>query len=522
MSPNPLAKTIMIQGTGSSAGKSFMVAAFCRILANKGYKVAPYKSQNMALNSFVTKDGHEIGTAQAMQAEASKIEPSVEMNPILLKPEGMRKSQIIVNGSVVTSMSATKYHDFKNQLKKVVEDSLYKLRLKNDYVIIEGAGSPVEMNLKANDIVNMFVAKLANAKVLIIGDIDKGGIFSSLIGTYDLLDPEEKSLVSGFIINKFRGDPALLGSGLDFIKNKTGISVLGVIPYDETIILKEEDSHLLESKVNGLKVRSPNCLVVGIIRLPYMSNFDEFVSLERRGDIDLRLVSTPEGVSSCHLLIIPGSKKTVKDLYWLRKKKLDQAILKRMELKLPLVAICGGYQMLSQWILDDHQIETEDSKVAGLGILNQITNFQKEKNLAQTKWSYFGEGGVFLNGLKNSECFTGYEIHFGTVEPLFEDLNQSSKILKKTDILGEKSIPFGFLGNSHKPILGTLIHGIFLNDIVTDTIINNIRKYYSLPTKENSSSAKDEKDCYDQLADLVGQNLKIEKIISETILSEKK
>jgi adenosylcobyric acid synthase len=333
------AKTLMIQGTASSVGKSIIVAGLCRIFRQDGFKVAPFKAQNMALNSFVTREGGEIGRAQAVQAEAAGIEPSVHMNPVLLKPEADNRSQVIVLGKVAKNMKANQYYSYTPNLLKIIEDSLNRLLSTYDIVVIEGAGSPAEINLKEREIVNMRVAKMANAPVLLAGDIDRGGVFASIIGTLELLTRQERDLIKGFIINKFRGDLKLLKPGLDILEKRTGKPVLGVIPYLRDIGIAQEDSVYLEerqtSSVNGT-------VDVAVIRLPHISNYDDFDPLEEQG-CTVRYVSNISELGNPDLLILPGTKSTIADLIHLQQQGLAQAIIHRAQSGTPVIGICGAY-----------------------------------------------------------------------------------------------------------------------------------------------------------------------------------
>ena len=401
------AKTLMIQGTASSVGKSVMVTALCRIFRQDGFKVAPFKAQNMALNSFVTREGGEIGRAQAVQAEAAGIEPSVDMNPVLLKPEAEAKSQVIVLGKVAKNLEASHYYDYTPHLLEVIEDSLNRLRSTYDIVVIEGAGSPAEINLKEREIVNMRVARMANAPVLLVGDIDRGGVFASIIGTLELLTQEERDLVKGLVINKFRGDLALLKPGVDFLEKRTDKPVLGVIPYFRGINIAQEDSVYLDEKP---MVSSNRGLNVAIIRLPHISNYDDFDPLEEM-DCTVRYISEPSELGNPDLIILPGTKSTIADLNYLRQQGLAQAVIQQAKASTPLIGICGGYQMLGKTINDPHKVESSESSVAGLGLLDIKTTFGQIKTTTQIGAKVVANKGLF-EGLKGVEI-TGYEIHMG-------------------------------------------------------------------------------------------------------------
>ncbi|MFC1942597.1 cobyric acid synthase, partial [Chloroflexota bacterium] len=354
------ARTLMIQGTASSAGKSIMVAALCRIFHQDGYRVAPFKSQNMALNSFVTAEGGEMGRAQVVQAEAAGLEPTVDMNPVLLKPTTDTGCQVIVMGKAVRTISASEYYRYTPSLLITIEDSLNRLRSAYDIVVIEGAGSPAEINLKEREIVNMRVAKMADSPVLLVGDIDRGGVFASLVGTLELLEEDEREIVKGLIINKFRGDPGLLKPGLDFLEKRTSKPVLGVVPYFRDIRIAQEDSVYLDERSEN---HATGDLDIAVIRLPHISNYDDFDPLEDEGGM-VRYVTQRFELGNPHIIIIPGTKSTVSDLQYLKHSGLANSILTHAKAGTPVVGICGGYQMLGQRILDPDEAESTEVEVS--------------------------------------------------------------------------------------------------------------------------------------------------------------
>ena len=499
------AKTIMIQGTASSVGKSIIVAALCRILHQDGYKVAPFKAQNMALNSFVTKEGGEIGRAQAVQAEAAGIEPSVTMNPILLKPEADAKSQIIVLGKVAKTLEARKYYQYASDLLKIIEDSLTKLRSIYDIVVIEGAGSPAEINLKEREIVNMRVAKIAGSPVILVGDIDRGGIFASLIGTLELLNDEERNLIKGIIINKFRGDIKLLKNGLDIIEERCNKPVLGVIPYFRDISIAQEDSVYLDDR----QINSTDTdLCVAVIRLPHISNYDDFDPLEQLG-CTVKYISKPSELNDPDLIIIPGTKSTISDLMYTKQCGLAQSIIDKYRTGTPILGVCGGYQMLGKSIKDPYQSESKHKSAAGLGLLDIETVFNREKKTTQVKAQVIGERGL-LSGMIGIEI-KGYEIHMGQT-------NNHSPVpaFKVTESPGKKEDYSDGALCSNGMILGTYIHGLFHNQDFSQAFLNNLRKMRNLPTITPNTINK--QDNYNKLAQLVRGNLdmsRIYKIIGE-------
>ena len=339
-----MAKAIMVQGTMSNSGKSFLTAGLCRVFMQDGYKVAPFKSQNMALNSYITKDGLEIGRAQAMQAEACGIEPAVEMNPILLKPTSQVGSQVIVNGEVRGNMKAMDYYRDKTKLRADVMEAYRRLDQEYEIIVIEGAGSPAEINLKDNDIVNMGMAKMAKAPVLLVGDIDRGGVFAALYGTVKLLEEEEQQMIKGLVINKFRGDVEILRPGLRMIEERLDIPVVGVVPM-ECLDIDDEDS--LSDRLT--RTRKGAGVDIAVIHLPHISNFTDFAVFERMEGVSLRYVHTPGMLGNPDLILLPGTKNTMDDLQWLRESGMETLILRQAERKIPVVGICGGFQMLGKF-----------------------------------------------------------------------------------------------------------------------------------------------------------------------------
>jgi adenosylcobyric acid synthase len=507
------AAVIMIQGTASSVGKSLITTALCRLYRKRGLKVAPFKAQNMALNSAVTWEGHEIGRAQAAQAEACGVRGSSLMNPVLLKPEGERRSQVIVRGKSWGSMQAAEYHQIKPQLRGLILESLEELRSQFDLVVIEGAGSPAEINLKDHDIVNMFVARSLEAPVLLVGDIDRGGVFAALVGTMELLTPEERRLVAGFVINKFRGDPALLGTGLDFLKQKTGVNTLGVIPFKRDHRLAEEDSLSLEEVPRRWKRRGGQPRIA-IVQLPRISNFDEFSPLVRCPGLDVIFTSVPDDILGADLVILPGTKNTLEDLAWLRAQGLGKALEERLHKGLHkekpdhwILAICGGCQMLGEELDDRAGVETEGRQAPGLGILPVKTVFKPLKRTVQAEifpkesqkhlgdphgeqgWSWLHDvlwgplGGLGAksqvdrrDGEKNAPIevdlievdrkrpVRGYEIHAGQTSWTRGGREHDWGIFH-LNTLSPTEVPREWDGvmSSCAQVVGTMVHGLFEN-----------------------------------------------------------
>lgn len=490
-----MTKSIMIQGTGSSVGKSIIATALCRIFLQDGYKVCPFKAQNMALNSFVTKQGGEMGRAQVVQAQAAGIEPHVDMNPILLKPTTDRKAQVIVCGKPVGNMHVVKYHSYKKRAFKKVLDSFRRLKKHYDVIVIEGAGSPAEINLKKHDIVNMKIAQAAKAPVVLVGDIDKGGVFASFVGTLALLNKQERSRVKGFIINKFRGDKLLLKDGLSFLKRKTGKPVLGVVPYLKDIMIPEEDSVALENRAAdyGKRLTEGKKINIAVIKLPYISNFTDFDALENEPDVKLHYISDKGGLDSCDIIIIPGTKNTIKDLIWLKENGIADRIVSATNYQPStiLIGICGGYQMLGRTIYDRGRIESRRKEIEGLGLLPIVTEFKSNKTLSQTE-AIDIETGVKLKG---------YEIHHGRT--IF--LSQVNHLFKIKGARQAEGIRF-----KDGRICGTYLHGIFDNADFRRNFLNNSRMNLGLkPIVRKSRTFNTEKE-FDKLADLVRKNIDME------------
>lgn len=438
-----MSKKLMVLGTCSNAGKSLIAAGLCRILKNRGYKVAPYKSQNMALNSFITEDGLEMGRAQVVQAEAAGVKPDVRMNPILLKPNSDTGSQIILHGEVYGNYTAALYYEEKEFFEREAVKALEKLEKDFDYIIMEGAGSASEINLKSKDIVNMGLAKKVDAPVIIVGDIDRGGVFGALAGTMLLFDDEERELVKGVIINKFRGNIDILKPGLEMIEDIIQRPVLGVVPYME-VDIDDEDS--LSMKEKGSKVSGFIDIVV--IRTPRISNFTDFNAFEQFEGVGVRYVKSPREIGDPDMIIIPGTKSTMGDLKWLRETGMETRIQKHVSKGKPVFGICGGYQMLGQYLKDEHGVEG-GGEMKGIGLLPHSTKFSESKTRKSQIGKLANVNGIF-KGLSGME-YEGYEIHMG-ISPGFGN------------IINE--------GN----VYGTYIHGIFDRSEISTEIINSLMK----------------------------------------------
>jgi adenosylcobyric acid synthase len=449
------AKTIMLQGSSSSAGKSLLVAALCRIYARRGMCVAPYKSQNMSNNAAVCADGSEIGRAQALQAAAAGLAPTVDMNPILIKPEADSRSQIILMGRPWQTLAAKTYYEKKAILWESARASLDRLRSEYDLVIIEGAGSPVELNLKRGDIVNMAVARYAQSPVLLIGDIDRGGIFAQLLGTLWLLEPEERTLVRGLLVNKFRGDLSLFDDGIHILEQKGDVPVLGVIPYLKGLALPDEDAVSVET-ASSPALASVKQTDIAVLALPRIANFDDFDPLKAEPNVRLRYVKSVSELGNPHAIIIPGTKSTIADLDWLRQTGLADAVTRFGTDGGAVVGLCGGYQMLGKVILDPAHVESRLEQAAGLGLLSAQTNFLAEKATCQAR-AQIQHGNGWLETVAGL-WVEGYEIHMG------ETTVSGRNWLEVTERNRQPvHIPDGAASdNGH--IWGCYLHGIFGND----------------------------------------------------------
>lgn len=499
-----MAKKIMLQGTSSNVGKSIITTALCRIFYRQGYKTAPFKAQNMALNSFVTLWGHEIGRAQVAQAEAAGIPPIVQMNPVLLKPTGNQSSQVVLMGKPAGVYSAKDYHTKYSltALDKVKESLLY-LDEHFERVVIEGAGSPAEVNLKANDIVNMRVAKMANIPVLLVADIDRGGSIAAIVGTLELLEPEERALVKGVIINKFRGDINLLTPALDFIEQKTGKKVVGVIPAIDNLDIDEEDSVALEKRPY---LRNKE-LTITVIQTPKISNFTDFDALSREPDVALRFVKPGESIGYSDLVILPGSKNTLADLQYIKEEGYADELAALVAEGVPVIGICGGYQMLGEKLADPDGMEGSIKSMDGLNLLPMVTTMSREKMTHQVTFNV--PCLRFMGGTYEGQDLSGYEIHMGRTE--FEgDHIPNFMITKRShDVV---QIGDGGTGSQNR-VLGTYIHGIFDNDELRYFILNQLRINKGLPPLERTFKYRAHKEAaYNRLADIVESHLDMDYI----------
>jgi adenosylcobyric acid synthase len=474
---------ILVTGTTSDAGKSVLTAGLCRWLRREGVRVAPFKAQNMSLNSMVTADGAEIGRAQAMQAAAAGIEPEAAMNPVLLKPGGDQRSQVVLLGKPIAEVSALSYRQVKATLFETVLESLAELRSRFDVVICEGAGSPTEINLRATDIANMGLARAADLPVLVVGDIDRGGIFASMFGTLALLDPADQALIAGFVVNKFRGSVELLQPGLDMLHDLTGRPALGVLPWIPGLGLDVEDS--LGLPAAGEVRRGPGdpvaeSLRVAVVRLPLISNFTDMDALAVEPGVEVSFVDSAAAVEQADLVILPGTRATVADLNWLRRRGLHAALARRAAAGKPILGVCGGYQMLAEAI--DDEVESRAGQVTGLGLLPATVHFGAEKILRRPTARAYGHDVV------------AYEIHHGIVEP-------------------HGGEPF-LDGCRHRSVWGTTWHGVLENDGFRQAFLTEVaavagRNFVPAP---GSSFAAARQERLDALGDLVADHLDIDAV----------
>ncbi len=486
-------KCIMIQGTGSSVGKSVICAALLRILKQDGYRVAPFKAQNMALNSFATREGLEMGRAQVTQAQAAGVEPSVKMNPVLLKPTSDRRSQVVVNGKPIGNMTAMEYHTYKPELRRMIRETYDALESQVDFVVIEGAGSPAEINLREGDIVNMSMAQAADAPVLLVGDINLGGVFASLYGTVMLLTPEERARVKGTIINKFRGDVKILEPGLKMLEDLIRVPVAGVIPWTE-VELEDEDS--VTERFH--RVAGTGDVEIAVVRLPHISNFTDFQALSLAEGARVRYAEKPADLESADVVILPGTKNTIEDLLALRNRGMDAAVVRHARKGGLVMGVCGGYQMLANRLSDPLHVESRVTEVAGLGLLDMDVEFLPEKTTVQARGTIEG-GACWLSALEGATV-DGYEIHAGT------------------NFYGGGAVPWlrlssraGIDGvrNERGNVLGSYVHGLFDNGHLARAVVDCACAQKGFSARGGASLTMDQfrEREFDRLADIVRASL---------------
>ncbi|MCH1983631.1 cobyric acid synthase [Ruminococcus sp. OA3] len=495
-----MAKAIMVQGTMSNAGKSLLTAGLCRIFKQDGYRVAPFKSQNMALNSFITEEGLEMGRAQVMQAEAAGIRPSVLMNPILLKPTNETGSQVIVNGEVIGNMNARDYFAYKHELVPRVMEAFETLASENDIIVIEGAGSPAEINLKDDDIVNMGMARRAGAPVLLVGDIDRGGVFAQLIGTTILLDEEERSMVKGLIVNKFRGDKTILEPGLAMLEEKAGIPVVGVAPY---LNIEVEDEDSLTERFDGNQ--EVGVIDIAVIRVPRISNFTDFNPFESMPGVSLRYVQHVSELKKPDMIILPGTKNTMEDLLWMRQSGMEALVLKAAATGTVIFGVCGGYQMLGESLSDPNGVEAGGS-MKGMGLLPMDTVFEEEKTRTRVTGT-FGTVKGALQKLSGTEL-AGYEIHMG-ISTLKDGAHPMTDIEDFVERDGVKR-DGAYAGN----VYGTYVHGVFDKEGVARAVVTALGEKKGIDTSDITGVDFQEfkETQYDILAEALREHLDMKKI----------
>ena len=499
-----IAKKVMFQGTSSHVGKSILTTAFCRILTQDGYNTAPFKAQNMALNSYVTRSGGEMGRSTVAQAEAAGVEPIVQMNPVLLKPTGNSCSQVILLGKSVGNYSASDYQNkYSQQAWDSVKKSLDYMETHYDILVIEGAGSPAEVNLKKNDIVNMRIAKECQSPVFLIADIDRGGALASIVGTLELLDEEERRLVKGLVINKFRGDITLLEPALTFLEERTGIPVLGVIPYLDQLGIDDEDSVSLQDMPKDSVMRD---IHIAVIQTPKISNFTDFDAFTHEPDVNVRFVQQGDLIGNPDVIILPGSKNTTEDLLYLKHHGYADEIKELADRGTPVIGICGGYQMLGEKVCDPLHVESDKDEVTGLGLLPYITTMKGEKNTYQVEFNC--ENLPFLDMNFSAENLKGYEIHMGetvltgSAQSLFNVVRRSNAPVDLQD---------GFINDKHH-VFGTYCHGVFDNDHLRRAVINALRKRKGLLPLDVKFKYREYKEAeFDRLAAIVRKHFDMKK-----------
>lgn len=498
------AGAVMFCGTASDVGKSIITAGFCRCLVRRGITVAPFKSQNMSNNSFVTPEGGEIGRAQAMQAQACGIPPHTDMNPVLLKPNSDTGSQVVLQGRAVATMGIAEYDAFKPRAFQRVRESFERLRADHDFIVAEGAGSIAEINLRHTDIANLAVARMAGCPVILVADIDRGGVFAQIVGTIDLLEPEERSLIAGVIINKFRGDPSILAPGIAFIQERTGVPVLGVLPWLADLDLPAEDSVALGHSTQGAPAGTGDRIRIGVVRLLRISNFTDFDPLLREPDVALEYIDRPEQVSGLDLLILPGSKSTIPDLGYLEERGLS-ACIKGFSGR--IVGICGGYQILGERVLDPDGVESEIAEATGLALLPVETRMLAEKETHQARARLEG-AGLALAGCSDA-MVTGYEIHMGLTTHQGAP-RPFSRIFQRG--AAPVAVEDGSVSADGR-VFGTYLHDIFRNAGFREGYLNRIRAEKGLPlSPEGDGPARP--DPFDRLADHLERHLDMPRLMA--------
>ncbi len=500
-------RPLMFLGTGSDVGKSILAAAFCRILAQDGYRVAPFKAQNMALNSFITPEGGEMGRAQVVQAEAAGIAPHVDMNPVLLKPTSQMGSQVVVLGKSVGNFPAAHYYRYKKELVSVVKEAFERLASRYDMIVMEGAGSAVELNLKEHDLVNMAMAEMADARCVLVGDIDRGGIFAALLGSFTLLTPREQERVIGFMVNKLRGDPGLFQNGIDILEDRGRRPVLGVIPYFNHFSIQEEDSVALNRRMKRSGSESGgDVLKVGVVRLPFISNYTDFDCFEHDPAVELAYFDAPSRVFGFDAVIIPGSKNTLEDLEFLKHTGLFHALIAYHRSEGTVVGVCGGYQMMGVSVRDPLGVESRLEEVEGLGLLDMETEMFPEKITSQVEARCLSpEGSIQGDVLKGYEIHMGRSRSLGEAQPLFRIHLRDGKPADLTDGL---TLADG-------SAWGTYIHGIFDNDAFRRSFLKDIARRAGkshVAVSENFNYHQWREEQFDLLAEHVRRHCRVDEV----------
>ena len=503
-----MTKAIMFLGTGSDVGKSIATTAFCRIFKRKGYHVAPFKAQNMSNNSYVTMEEGEIGRAQVVQAEAAGVLPSVHMNPVLLKPSSAKGSQIILHGKVFGQMEALAYHDFKPRLKDAVMESYARLAREYNLIVMEGAGSCCEMNLKENDLVNFSMAKAVNAPCILVADIDRGGVFAQIIGSYHLMTRKEKELTIGFLINKFRGDSRLFSSGIEYIEKKTGKPVLGLVPFYQDILIDSEDSVAVQEDKRKPRPVGPDTVNIAVVRLPSISNFTDLEILEREPDVIVNyLFRTQDFSKEYDFLILPGAKNVMEDAIWLSRTGWKNVISRFVRAGGRVLGICGGYQLLGERIRDPLSVESKQYQVKGMGLLPIATTLEGQKVVRK----------VMGTCMLNQKRVNGYEIHMGRSRPLGPGGEPFLVIHSPGD---KKAWNDGWFINEGR-VAGTYVHGILDSPGFRGEVLNALRREKGLKERTPRQGRLARFHQYNRLADHFEAHCDVEKIISCLGLTQK-
>lgn len=499
-----MAKSVMFLGTGSDVGKSIAATAFCRIFRRRGYKVAPFKAQNMSNNSYVTIEGGEIGRAQVAQAEAAGLLPSIHMNPILLKPSANQGVQVVLQGRPIGTMKAKTYYELKPRFKKAIKESYHYLEKDHDVIIIEGAGSCCEMNLKGNDLVNLPLAKSFRVPCILVADIDRGGVFAQIIGTYQLMTPAERKLAMGFLINKFRGESDLFTSGIDYIEKRTAKPVLGLVPYFQDIHIDSEDSVAVQIDKRPIKTTGPRSVNIAVLRLPTISNFTDLEILEQEEDVIMNYLShSKDLISDYDYFVLPGTKNVMEDAAWLNRSGWKKAIHEFAGSGKKILGICGGYQLLGRMILDPWGVESDRKKVKGLNLLPITTTLEEEKIVRK----------VMGACLVYNKPVTGYEIHMGTSR-ITEKRGES---FLKLHVQGKKQAWEDGWSVNQGQIAGTYLHGLFDSPNFRGAILNDLRSIKGLSAKRPQPGRKARFSQYDSLAEHFEKHCDVDKIIHQTM-----